>query len=58
MAHVEANDVPVARLIGFEAREIADGRAVVMLAAGQQHANPMGTLPAGFFAIVLTLRWK
>src|ERR1700693_254513 len=47
MAHPEMNDVPVARLIGFEAKEIADGRAVVTLAAGQQHANPMGTLHGG-----------
>ena len=42
-----ANDVPVARLIGFEAKEIGDGRATVMLAAGPQHANPMGTLHGG-----------
>jgi uncharacterized protein (TIGR00369 family) len=42
-----ANDIPVARLIGFEATEIADGRATVMLAAGLQHANPMGTLHGG-----------
>ena len=41
------NDVPVARLIGFEAKQIADGRATVMLAAGPQHANPMGTLHGG-----------
>jgi len=41
------NDVPVARLIGFEAKEIADGRAAVILAAGPQHANPMGTLHDG-----------
>ena len=41
------NDVPVARLIGFEAKEIADGRAIVTLAAGPQHANPMGTLHGG-----------
>jgi uncharacterized protein (TIGR00369 family) len=47
MAHVERNDIPVARLIGFEAREIIDGRAVVTLAAGHQHANPMGTLHGG-----------
>ena len=47
MAHAEKNDVPVARLIGFEVKEIADGRAVVTLAAGQQHANPMGTLHGG-----------
>jgi len=41
------NDVPVARLIGFEAKEIADGRATVTLAGGPQHANPMGTLHGG-----------
>src|SRR5215468_3040333 len=41
------NDVPVARLIGFEAKEIASGRATVWLAAGPQHANPMGTLHGG-----------
>jgi len=41
------NDVPVARLIGFEARAIGDGRATVMLTAGPQHANPMGTLHGG-----------
>ena len=43
----KTNDVPVARLIGFEAKEIADGRAKVTLAAGPQHANPMGTLHGG-----------
>jgi uncharacterized protein (TIGR00369 family) len=43
----KTNDVPVARLIGFEAKEIADGRAVVTLTAGPQHANPMGTLHGG-----------
>jgi uncharacterized protein (TIGR00369 family) len=47
MTQKETNDVPVARLIGFEAKEIADGRAVVTLAAGRQHANPMGTLHGG-----------
>ena len=41
------NDVPIARLIGFEAKDIADGRATVVLAAGPQHANPMGTLHGG-----------
>jgi uncharacterized protein (TIGR00369 family) len=43
----KANDVPVARLIGFDAIDIADGRATVVLAAGSQHANPMGTLHGG-----------
>ena len=41
------NEVAVARLIGFEAKEIGDGRATVTLAAGPQHANPMGTLHGG-----------
>jgi uncharacterized protein (TIGR00369 family) len=35
------------RLIGFQAKEIKDGRASVTLAAGPQHANPMGTLHGG-----------
>ena len=43
----KANDVAVARLIGFEVKEIADGKATVVLAAGPQHANPMGTLHGG-----------
>jgi uncharacterized protein (TIGR00369 family) len=43
----KTNDVPVARLIGFEAKEIVDGRAVITLTAGPQHANPMGTLHGG-----------
>jgi uncharacterized protein (TIGR00369 family) len=47
MAGAKTNNVPVARLIGFEAKEIADGRAMVTLAAGPQHANPMGTLHGG-----------
>jgi uncharacterized protein (TIGR00369 family) len=41
------DDMPVGRLIGFEIKEGADGRAVVTLAAGPQHANPMGTLHGG-----------
>jgi uncharacterized protein (TIGR00369 family) len=44
---VKNDDVPVARLIGFEAREMGEGRAIVTLAAGPQHANPMGTLHGG-----------
>src|ERR1700690_4283158 len=43
----KTNDVPIARLIGFEAKDIADGRATVVLSAGPQHANPMGTLHGG-----------
>ena len=43
----KTNDVPVARLIGFEVKDISAGRATVVLAAGPQHANPMGTLHGG-----------
>ena len=43
----KANDVPVARLIGFEAKDISDGCATVVLSAGPQHRNPMGTLHGG-----------
>jgi uncharacterized protein (TIGR00369 family) len=43
----KANDVPVARLIGFEAKDIRKGRARGTLSAGPQHANPMGTLHGG-----------
>jgi len=35
------------RLVGFQAKAIKDGRALVTLAAGPQHANPMGTLHGG-----------
>jgi uncharacterized protein (TIGR00369 family) len=48
----KSNDVPVARLIGFEAKEAAEGRSVVTLAAGPQHANPMGTLHGGILCDV------
>jgi uncharacterized protein (TIGR00369 family) len=38
---------PVAELIGFEITSGGDGRAVMTLQAGPQHANPMGTLHGG-----------
>lgn len=43
----KANDVPVARLVGFAVKDISNGQATVILAAGPQHANPMGTLHGG-----------
>ena len=43
----KVKDVPVARLIGFEAEKIGEGRATVVLTVGPQHANPMGTLHVG-----------
>src|SRR5205807_9527873 len=38
---------PIADLIGFDATEAGDGRAVIMLQSGPQHFNPMGTLHGG-----------
>ena len=49
----KVNDVPVARLIGFEAAQIGEGRATVTFAAGPQHANPMGTLHGGILCDTL-----
>src|SRR6516162_3542028 len=46
-ARAKANNVPVMHLVGFQTKEIKDGRASVTLAAGPQHANPMGTLHGG-----------
>jgi len=43
----KSNDVAVARLIGFEAKEIAEGRATVTFSAEPRHANPIGTLHGG-----------
>ena len=47
MVPADTNDVPVARLIGFEVKEITDWRAIVTLTAEKRHANPMGTLHGG-----------
>jgi uncharacterized protein (TIGR00369 family) len=44
---VQKRGAAVAKLVGFEIDEIADGRAVGHLEAGPQHANPMGTLHGG-----------
>ena len=38
---------PAARLIGFAVPEAGNGRAIVTLEAGPQHANPMGTVHGG-----------
>ncbi len=43
----EIDPPPVARMVGFELKAISEGRAVVELQAGPQHANPMGTLHGG-----------
>ena len=38
---------PIAKLIDFEVERVASGRAIAVLEAGPQHANPMGTLHGG-----------
>lgn len=52
MAHAAKFGAPVAKLIGFRVSEVADGRAVATLEAGEQHANPMGTLHGGILCDV------
>jgi uncharacterized protein (TIGR00369 family) len=47
LTRAKVNDVPIARLIGFQVQEVAGGHALVTLEAGPQHANPMGTLHGG-----------
>jgi uncharacterized protein (TIGR00369 family) len=38
---------PIAKLVGFTIVQIEPGRSVFEMAAGPQHANPMGTLHGG-----------
>src|SRR5262245_50199089 len=44
---VRTERAPIADLIGFRVDDITAGRAVGVLHAGPQHANPMGTLHGG-----------
>jgi len=43
---------PVAQLVGFTLTAVAEGRSTVVLEAGPQHANPMGTLHGGILCDV------
>jgi uncharacterized protein (TIGR00369 family) len=43
----EAEQPPVAKLIGFELTQVEPGRAVFELDAGPQHASPLGTVHGG-----------
>ncbi len=47
MERVKTKEVPIGRLIGFQAKKIGGGKATVEFEAGPQHANPMGTLHGG-----------
>lgn len=38
---------PIGELLGFVVEERGQGRAVITMEAGPQHANPMGTLHGG-----------
>ncbi len=44
---VLASKPPIAELIGFTIEQASEGRAIGLLHAGPQHANPMGTLHGG-----------
>jgi uncharacterized protein (TIGR00369 family) len=41
---------PISRLLGFDISPNVDGRTVVTLNAGDQHANPMGRVHGGVIA--------
>jgi len=56
-AGAKTKDVPIARLIGFESEEIADGKATVTLTTGPQHANPSVRCTAEFSATLRTPHW-
>jgi len=43
---------PIAQLLGIRVVELGDGRAVLEMEAGPQHANPMGTLHGGILCDV------
>ena len=43
---------PIAKLIGFRLAAVAPGSSTVILEAGPQHANPMGTLHGGILCDV------
>lgn len=47
MVRKEIPGPPAARLIGFDIVRWEPGKAVFEMAAGPQHANPMGTLHGG-----------
>ena len=44
---------PIARLLGFELVEVADGRAVFAVEPGDQHYNPIGVVHGGLAATLI-----
>jgi hypothetical protein len=49
---------PIAKLIGFEVEQISQGRAVIVLEAGPQHANPMALFTGLFCAVSPMRQWE
>ena len=47
MIRGEIPQPPVARLVGFELISVERGKAIMSFEAGEQHANPMGSLHGG-----------
>src|SRR5215469_8823387 len=43
----EVPQPPVAQLLGFSLVGVSEGRSTIILEAGPQHANPLGTLHGG-----------
>jgi uncharacterized protein (TIGR00369 family) len=43
----------IARTLGYEVTEVADGRVVVVATPGDAHLNPAGTVHGGFAATLL-----
>lgn len=44
---------PIAALIGFEAAEVSEGRAVFKSRPGERHYNPLGIVHGGYAATLL-----
>ncbi|MFQ5942400.1 MAG: PaaI family thioesterase [Anaerolineales bacterium] len=47
MIRGEAPQPPIANLVGFQLVTLERGKSTMVLEAGEQHANPMGTLHGG-----------
>ena len=52
MIRGELPQPPVARLVGFKLVALERGQSTMVLEAGEQHANPMGTLHGGILCDV------
>jgi uncharacterized protein (TIGR00369 family) len=53
MAAGELPPAPVARLLGFDLREVDEGRVVFAMEPGEEHLNPLGTVHGGVLSTLL-----